>query len=479
VASTEYTDIPLIFLGNITKLVVVFMKTAKGILIYFDESQRSDFLKEKGSEGYSFSDTLSVSDWTIKRFQVAILSFSGNTFDYICLAVKGKKVATAKYRVEFFDFVDLHSLPVSDVQQKISGNLQRHFINVSNGKGGSFPDQTWSESVTAIKALRPQTSEEINRIISIQQISSYQLTGLISEKLLQEREAFGAALDIFCGTNQLRKKVLSTWSPGIDKVEVTDESQNIAEISDASGRASSLLSGISEKYISEESAIQHDLYNWPEIERTSHEVGVSTFQQGHRMLEVVYANRNRLEETLGVDLIYHNLEFNSFILVQYKLMKEENKGKDYIYRPDPQFDKELSRMNDFTEHHSRTTNLVDDAQYRLLEDGFFFKLVPNIGFRVASPDLISGMYLTRAYVNYVVSPIGPRGPRGGKVFGFKNTPRYLTNSEFVNMVNRGWIGTMGNDSDVLCHLISGFLESGNAVLIATESRNSLANSENM
>lgn len=455
------------------------MKKAKGILIRFDESQRADLLKEKSDEGFSFSDTLSVSDWQIKRFQVAILSFSENTLDYVCLARKGKKVATAKNRVEFFDFIDLNSLSVNDVEQAISTNIQYHFINVSSGKGGSFPDQTWSETITAIKDLRPQTSEEIERLISIQQISPYQLTGLISEKILQEREALGAALDVFCGSNQLRKKVLSTWSPGIDKVNVKDEEQNIAEIIEASGRSRSLLSGISERYISEESAIQHDLCNWSELKLKSHEFGVSIFQQGHRRLEVVYANRNQLEETLGVDLIYHNLEFNSFILVQYKLMTEENKEKGYVYRPDRQFDKELSRMNDFTKKQSSSISILGHAQYRLVEDGFFFKLVPNKGFRIASPELISGMYLTRAYTNYLVSDNGPRGPRGGRVFGFEDAPRYLTNSEFANMVNRGWIGTMSSDSDAIHHLISNFLDSGNAILIATESKKPLANGGNM
>jgi hypothetical protein len=88
----------------------------------------------------------------------------------------------------------------------------------------------------------------------------------------------------------------------------------------------SFLSGVSRRHLQEESPLQHDLNNWVGANAV-HVAGVSTFELGDRRLQVVYANRNELERTLGVDLIYVNSRFNSFVLVQYKLMHHEG------YRP--------------------------------------------------------------------------------------------------------------------------------------------------
>jgi len=55
-------------------------------------------------------------------------------------------------------------------------------------------------------------------------------------------------------------------------------------------------------------------------------------ERGER-LTIMNCNRQPLEQTLGVDLIYYNHLYESFILIQYKRMVEEAKGK-VCYRPD-------------------------------------------------------------------------------------------------------------------------------------------------
>ena len=60
-----------------------------------------------------------------------------------------------------------------------------------------------------------------------------------------------------------------------------------------------------------------------------HIAGQSVFEKGRRRLEVAYANRNPLERTFGVDLVYYNAYFQSFVFVQYKLMQIENNKTVY------------------------------------------------------------------------------------------------------------------------------------------------------
>ena len=330
------------------------------------------------------------------------------------------------------------------------------------------PWRAADETLSAIRRLRPNHVGEIDRLISLATITKYCLTGESAEILLQEREALGIALDIFSGSNELRKDVLRTWAPILDEVRNYNNAEKTAKLSPKPGGSSFFLSGISKRHIQEESAIQHDLFNWDNEKARLHSMGISTFRQGSRILEVVYANKNDLEKTLGVDLIYYNKAFHFFVLVQYKLMKDKSEEEGYYYRPDSQLRDEVSRMNAFYKKYGETESIKTHKEYRINSDGFFFKLVPNKGIQAASEQLISGMYLTRKYMNFLLGDDGPKGKQGGALISFNNSPRYVTNTEFVNFVNRGWVGSNCEQSDILCELISSFLKAGQAVLVATE-----------
>lgn len=446
------------------------MAVSTGIIIIFDENRRTELLKEREEGGYqSFSDALSVQDWEIKSLQVALISFSMVNIDYIGLATKGNRVVTAKSRIEFSDLVSLNSIPIEIIEKKLDSSIRKHFIRSSQGSGAKVPPKTWHGVISVIKELRPDSATEIDRLLSIKEISRYTLKGAAADIILQEREALGIALDIFDVSHQLRKQVLGGWSPNLNDVtDISDKSAYGYIESLPKGRAS-FLSGIPKRYIQEESAIQHDLFNWDGLSGV-HEAGYSRFQIGTRSLDVFYANRNYLENTTGVDLIYFNEGYNSFVLVQYKLMKENSKSGIFIYRPDEQLIKELQRMDNFIQSHLQENDILCHEEYRLCDDGFMLKFVPNKGIQPASNELIKGMYVTRKYMHFLMSENGPEGKLGGKVINFENSPRYLTNSEFSNLVNRGWVGTRGVQSKALKELIQKFFENGNAVLIANEKK---------
>lgn len=285
------------------------MSKSVGLIIHFDEDQRNYLLSEERRD-HRFSDALSVHGWEIKQIQVVLLSFSGQTIDFIALATKGSRVVTGKSRVEFSDLVDLGSISLHEVEGLLSPNTKLHFMKSSTGRGGRLPEKTWFETIKAIKELRPGLVDEIERLISITVVSKYRLKGESAEVLLQEREALGAALDIFSGNNELRKDVLKSWAPKLDSVDNYDEDAMEADLNLPQYSSISFLSGIPERYIQEESAIQHDLFNWENEKVTLHNMGISRFEQGNRVLEVVYANKNPLEHTLGVDLIYYNKSFH-------------------------------------------------------------------------------------------------------------------------------------------------------------------------
>lgn len=443
------------------------MSKSVGLIIHFDEDQRNYLLNEE-RRGHRFSDALSVHDWEIKQVQVVLLSFTGRTIDFVALATKGSRVVTGKSRVEFSDLVDLDSVSINEVEALLSPNTKLHFMKSSTGRGGRLPEKTWLEAIKAIKELRPGLVDEIERLISITTVSKYRLKGEFAEVLLQEREALGAALDIFSGNNELRKDILKSWAPKLDNVDNYDDDAMEADLNLPQDSSVSFLSGIPERYIQEESAIQHDLFNWENEKVALHNLGVSRFEQGSRVLEVVYANKNPLEHTLGVDLIYYNKSFHTFVLVQYKLMKERSNIEGFYYRPDEQLDKEVARIDDFQDKVKINSDMSSHEGFRLNHDGFLYKLVPNKGLQAATEKLIAGMYIPHSYMKFLLGGNGPKGERGGRIITFKNSPRYLTNTEFSGMVNRGWIGTSSHQSNSLAQLISDFLTTGRAVMVAVE-----------
>ena len=443
-----------------------------GMLVRFDEDRRADLLQERVEGDFSpFTDALSVRDWPLGDVTIALLSFSGETIDFICLARKRNQVVTSKNRIEFSNIVSLNNISIEAIAARLAEQIQRHFIRVSAGVGGIFPPATWALLLEAIKAERPNVADDIDRLVGLLQFAGYRITGEAAEVLLQERDALGIALDIFSGSNKLRDRVLGEWAPSEEQLTELNEDEKTAKLVSRAGGISSFIKGIPQQYLQEEAAIQHDLFNWPGM-TPMHEAGISVFESGDRRLEVIYANRNDLEHTLGVDLVYYNEAFQLFVLVQYKLMREDN--GEMSYRPDPQLHSELALMDAFSLTNRLTGSISNHKDFRLNDDGFMLKLVPQKGLRPASGELIKGMYVAREYMHFLLGPHGPVGPRGGSKITFDNAPRYMTNSQFTAFVNEGWIGTRGVQSSDIRAMLQRFYETGRAVVFAREKRNARA-----
>jgi hypothetical protein len=437
-----------------------------GFCIHFDEARRNELIRERADSTIgSFTDALSVLDWEIGRLCIALLSFSGQSVDYLAVAKKGDRVVTGKNRIEFSDLLDVEEISFAEINQGLPETLKQHFILASQGSGRVIPPVTWESTLSSLKNARPHLVEQIQRIESLCQYSGIRFSGGYSDLMIQEREALGIALDIFSGDGQLREQVLRQWTPSQSNVEEVNQSTMLGMLSAA---PMSFLDGLPSRFMQEESALQHDLFSWPQM-TPIHSSGRSVFLQGERKLEVVYANRNALERTLGVDLIYFNQRFSSFVLVQYKMMHQET--EEFIYRPDDQLHEELGRMNKFQANYPIDSAITTHEQFRLSSDGFFLKLVPSKGLPAASGELIKGMYIAREYMNFLVGLEGPTGPRGGSVISYKGAPRYLTNSQFSELVSSGLLGSRSNQSSIIANLVRSYYETGRAVLVAREIAN--------
>src|SRR3972149_3294960 len=253
----------------------MYMANYSGYLIIFDEAQRSELLEEQRVWRERFTDALSAPDWGFKDVEVCIISFGGNTFDLACLAKRGKRVATAKYHVEFFNFVDLESLPVSEVEHRIVHKLLPNFIRSATGRGQRVPPATWTDLIRVIKELRSQITQELDHLFRLRVSSKRVFQGDAANTIVLERDAVGLALDIFDPSKELRKKTLSKWDP-------------------SEGQLTPFLEGVEAIRLSEEQMLAHDLGVFPNSEAALMPLG-TRFNTGNRLLDVIYLNRTAVE----------------------------------------------------------------------------------------------------------------------------------------------------------------------------------------
>jgi len=190
------------------------------------------------------------------------------------------------------------------------------------------------------------------------------------------------------------------------------------------------------------------------------------FTNGKNHVRVGNVNHTKLENVLGVDLIYRHIEADTTVLVQYKRMRKDSNG-DWYFRPDAQLTKELVRMRKVDSQPS-----IDKSPqtWRLHPRGCLLKLVrqPN-EFDPRSDRLLPGLYLPLEYLDDLLADDCTLTDKGARRLGYGTIDRYLTNSLFVDLVRQGWIGTRGVTTRAVVNLIDVAVGAGRSVLLAEES----------
>lgn len=432
------------------------MGNYSGFIINFEEERRSELLKELLGIEEEFTEALSAPDWEIKQWEVCFLSFEREKINYVCLAQRGHRAVTAKYRVKFSHFIDLDGIAIGEIERYLKPNLKRYFVNTYSGIGKRIPFITWNSFIDAIKILRPQQAPAIDELLKLREASIKNYTGRAYDIVAFERDAVGVALDIFDPSSSLRKKTLMNWAP--EHVEI-----------------SPFLAGIGAINLTEEQMLAHDMNVFPGADKYHMLLGTQ-FKMENRVLDVIYANRTEIETNLGADLIYYNHNFDAFTLIQYKRMKKErvkdNDPETAVFRPssDRNFETEIERMKSLRkEFPDRWGDSKAWEKYRLNGDGFFFKFCPSINLTPFSTDLVKGMYIPREYIESLIASTLTDGPRAGKIISYENVQRYFNNTDFTKLVSDGWIGTRGISSAEITKIVSESLRADRSIIYARSS----------
>lgn len=388
---------------------------------------------------------------------MCLISCDGQYIHYAAVVERRNKITSTQWRLTFSRFVSLSQwgpnirdlVPFLD-----SAALRRITSDWSTGHSFAVPPATWRNLLRAIQDLHPDCASSLQEVeAAVAARRRRQPTNPGFEVMAQELDAISTAL----------------WIAGLDKRKELYHRGTPWPQSPTPGIV--LTGGVP---IPEDKMIVFDnrviTSTWQEILRNQVDCVLFENNEGKR-LTVLNANRTAMEKVLGVDLIYVNHAYRSFVMVQYKRMTRK-KGQDWEFRPDGQFDEELMRMQSLVGVWPEGATINQPFEYRLHTGPFYFKFVPATVQDAFSTKPLSGMYLPLDYWQILENSPDLTGPRGGKRVTFNNVGRHMTTTDFVRLMQRGWIGSHIALFDDLAELVLSNLYGtqlgGNSIILAVD-----------
>ena len=399
-----------------------------------------------------FTTTAVTRDVRPKVAELAVVSITGNRADYLSIAQKGRKIATGQVTVVFSNLVPLGDLDVQSIRERLPTTFRHRFDPPTVGWWRPTP-RLWEEIQKVIADAWPDARAPIRDLRSIL-AGSQGFTGRVEGGVeVFERDAVATAIQAW-GGDSFRKRVLRNAVPSRSTPVAPFLSQ---------------LQGVS---LREDPLIAIDHINFPGMEIARKDmVGSVVFgdRYGEEYFTILNCNRQPLERTLGVDLIYYSHRFDSFVLVQYKRMTEGGDGTP-VYRPsgDSNHDKEIERMRDAERAMRQLPRAKDSGTdaYRLSGRPFYMKLCEPKAKAALDAGMVSGMYIPLDLWRRQLRSPETKGPREGVVMNWDTCKRRFNNSEFTRLLSRGWIGSAPGRSSYLSSIIESVLGNGRMLVLA-------------
>lgn len=413
----------------------------------------ADDVKASIERDNQFTTTVSTAQVRPRVAELVVVSLHDTGADYVGISQAGRLVATGQIAITVSHLVALQCLKERDIRSKLPTRFAGCFDPPMAGVSRLTP-RLWEEVLKIIAAERPEVGR---RLVDLKDIvaASHAPRGRFDGGLeVFERDAVAAALQTW-GNSAFRKRVLRTAVPS----RAVPVAPFLSQLEGASVR--------------EDIHIAHDHATFPGMEIARRDVvGSLVLRAGEECLTILNCNRQPLEHTLGVDLIYYNHGFDSFVLVQYKRMTDGADGSpEYYPNGDRSHATELQRMTS-TAEMLRALPRADRAstrEFRLSGQPFYLKLCESKARSPIDSGMVSGMYVPLGLWHRMLKSPESRGARGGVRITWENCKRRFNNSEFTNLLRHGWIGSAAGQSDALSQIIEGVLSNGRMLILAATS----------
>jgi hypothetical protein len=429
----------------------------------------SNSILEKIEQNDEFTTVVDGASGDIYPLALSLLSinpyFSGDDIliTHIGILKKGQRVATGQIRIKGYEIIDLPQTPLNDIISKLPAK-QKAIAGRYFGYGYSkLPEKTGQELLNIILDMFPDQVADIERIAGKLNREPIPKTNR-NEDAAVEKDIVGLCLDIF---GEDRSKILQSWKSSTGEKSV----------------GKSFLTGLPEYSAYEDDLINHDLSNLPGWEVVQKDItGVVEFENAeNERLVIINANRKPMEKALGVDLIYFHRKYEAFTFVQYKMMDQKvEQGDRSYYNPNQRSQEDeqerMQRLYDLLLNEKESKSLND---YRIGNCPIFFKVCRKLQLKYEDTSIAPGAYIPLNQWKILLNDESTKGPKGGCQIGFHTLKnRYISTTMFVELMQRGFLGTQSIASKKIGLFIQAAIEQGHSVMYAIDERGFTGNSEN-
>ncbi|WP_263377360.1 hypothetical protein [Granulicella paludicola] len=396
-----------------------------------------------------FSYPIPQGDYHPRRAELVIVSLEGRKPDYLGISVRSKFGTTGQMNVMISNLISVERLSTAEIIASLPKRFRANFSPPLVGIYRPTP-RLWEK---LLSILIPDTPNNKIRMRALQRAFSEanRVGRRANDGGLEafERDAIASALQAWGGPT-VRRKVLRGAVPTDD-----ERAPFLARLRDVISR--------------EDPQINHDHTVFPGMVISRRDIVSSvTLTDGSDQITILNCNRQPLERTLGVDLIYYSHKYKAFVLVQYKRMVDDNGIPTYRPHSDDNHEKELVRMRIAGQllQALPQQNSVDTSGFRLNRAPFFIKLCEAKASIGLDSGMVAGMYLPLELWETLLSSPKVIGPKGGIVVTWENCTRRFSNGEFTNLLRNGWIGSSEGQTDKLSEIVEEVLDSGRMLILA-------------
>lgn len=372
----------------------------------------------------SFTDAL-VMAHDLADLAIAVIAFNQDTISCVALFSSASRAVTGKCRgkFEFIRFLR-DPIPIRTLVERPEKNVDI----VDTMKRILRPSAQGDSASMLVAWLRETSADNRAAIDEVLDIRTRRLSSRSDPRYLalsEQRDAIGLALDI----------------AGLDRPRLLGAASVAGAAHDFVSCMPPSESKMGGRY-NEAMILEHDMSifgDWRESKPQL--VSTRVFEDRAAKATLVCVNNSPIERLAGVDLIYHLERYNSFVMVQYKRAAADG------YRPDARCERQIAQMDAvFRRHFASPTSEGPDEDvpidaeraFRLCGNPFFLKICEPGGPIEHSESLIEGMCFPLEHWQILRH-------RTGMPISKKNAPRWLNNTEFIDVTRKGWVGSRGAD----------------------------------
>src|SRR5580704_8111884 len=375
-------------------------------------------------------------EWQPGKRRLCVISKDHRHIEYLGVGWRVRPSTHIHVAIRLDHLTSVGPVDIDALLANLSGVFRDRVRTVLTAGGGTLPPGTTRATLDAIRRLDPQSSLAITEVLEYVRRAQPTYSRSVADRLAEVRD----------GVN------LSRRLAGLGMIDIPLPT-----------RPTSIVEGLTLR-LPERTAVANDMRvfgDWPMITQApAIQFMAPRERYGGGTVTVIEVGDSTVETATGVDLVYHNEVSNSWVLVQYKRI-DGNPQRYYLSDPRLERQREAIRL---TPVGDRRAGELQDV--RIGNCASFLKvckgLLPLV--KEPVPSLIDGLYLPIDLVEALIES-------GTTSVSYVPVPtRHMTNTEFIALVQGGWIGTRGEASREILDLVSKLLGDGARILLASGRR---------